>query len=211
MVSWVDAVKQYATDSGKKFSIPKKDSDDYKAIKALQQKMSESEMKGLVKEKKEKVERVIVAEPVAPAPEIKAEPLTKKKTPKPVAPVKSEPAPQELKPKKRVPKVRTVAEPVAVEAPPQEPDVPLVVSRKTKKQIKAEKVVPDAPAPSPAPAPAPDVPLVVVRKSRKEKAVEKKAVQSAESERNAILSAKKALDDYKKMKFVDQQVIFSFD
>jgi hypothetical protein len=210
MVSWISAVKQYAQNSGKKFAIPKKDSDEYLAIKALQQKMSESEIKGLVKEKKEKVAKVVKEEPVKEKEPVKQEPLVKAPTVKPVKPVKTEPAPQEFKPKKRVPKVRTVAEPEPEVEAPAVPDVPLVVSRKTKKQVKAEKVIPDTVV-EPVKEVVPDVPLVVVRKTRKEKAQQKKAINDIESEKMATNSAKKALEQFRTMKFVDGNVVLAFD
>ena len=44
MVSWLEAVKEYSKTNGK-FVIPKKDSDQYKAIKTLQEKMNNTSAK----------------------------------------------------------------------------------------------------------------------------------------------------------------------
>lgn len=64
--TWVDAVREYAKQTGK-WSVPKKDTDEYKAIKAIQEKMKnpppavEPKKRG----RKPKAEAP-VAEPVAP-------------------------------------------------------------------------------------------------------------------------------------------------
>lgn len=66
MVTWVEAVKEYAKQKGK-FVIPKKDSDEYKAVRALQEKMNKAPLpkQEVVKEEKPKRSRkaVVTAEP----------------------------------------------------------------------------------------------------------------------------------------------------
>lgn len=201
MVSWLQAVKQYAQDSGKKFTIPKKDSDEYKAIKALQTKMTESEVKGLVKEKKEKKTKVVVKEEEKVVESVVEKPLVKIRTVKPITPPVEEPPKQQIKPKKRVPKVKDVPKEPVEETPVQPEPEPLIKKRKTKKELKEEKVISQTPLVEEV-KPEPE-PVVKTKVSRRE-IIQKKKEQKEKPQR---LAPKKTPE----LRFIDQQVTFSFD
>lgn len=81
-MSWVDAIKEYAKESGK-FSIPKKDSPEYAKVKAIQERLSVAVKEGpavVAKPKKAKAVKVpnavealpVVAEVVEVKPVVKA-------------------------------------------------------------------------------------------------------------------------------------------
>lgn len=112
MATWVEAVKAYAKETGK-WSVPKKGTPEYDAIKALQQKLN--------------------APVKAPEPEVKKRGRPKKPEVAPVAEVKEEAAPIAVKEKKEK-KVKAAEAPVA----PVAPVTP--ISKEVKKEKKAVKV-----------------------------------------------------------------------
>lgn len=116
MVSWVEAVKEFAKQNQGKFVIPKKDTPEYLKIKAIQEKMSKAEASPPVKGKKEKVKRPNVEE--VKSENVDVEPVQNK-------PLKPKPAKRENLP--------VVKEPVAVEPPVQK------LPKKTRKEIQEEK------------------------------------------------------------------------
>ena len=131
MVSWVEAVKAYAKETGK-WSVPKKGTPEYDAVKALQDKMNsapikapESEVKKRGRPKKPEVAPVEVKEEVAPVvvKEKKEKPIKEKKVKAmevPVAPIAS--VTPIAKEKKKAVKV--------------EPEVPIVKEKPLKKAVK---------------------------------------------------------------------------
>ncbi len=142
-MSWVDALKEFAKETGK-FSLPKKDSEDYAKVKAIQArlgKQSEAPAAPVKKERKAKVANVPVvapnAAPVAePAVAIAAAPVKKGRKAKVanvpvVVPVEVAPVAAPVK-KVRVP--RSVKQPnsIALPDPPVEPveSGPVKVPRK---------------------------------------------------------------------------------
>lgn len=132
MVSWVEAVKAYAKETGK-WSVPKKGTAEYDAVKALQDKMKSAPVK-------------------APEPEVKKRGRPKKPEVAPVAEVKEEVAPVVVKEKKEKPikekKVKAVEAPVAPiasatpiakekkKAVKVEPEAPIVKEKPLKKAVK---------------------------------------------------------------------------
>lgn len=120
-MSWVEAIKAYAAANGGKFVIPKRDSEEYKKVKALQEKMSKGdkvEATAPVKAKKEKIAKKANVVEEVPVEVVKT----------PVKQVVAE------KPKKRA----NVA-PVKEEAPAAEPVVK--APRKSAKVVREEKAV----------------------------------------------------------------------
>ena len=129
-MSWVDALKEFAKETGK-FALPKKDSPEYAKVKAIQERLAKaSEAPPVAKPKKEKKVKVanvpvaVEAPVVAPAePAVKAKRVRLPKVPNPIAlpePPVAPDAPQPVKvPRKR--KVIKVANP----APPPSPEAPV--------------------------------------------------------------------------------------
>lgn len=123
MVTWVEAVKEYAKKSGK-FVIPKKDSEEYKAVRALQEKMSKAPLpkQEVAKEEKPKRSRkaVVTAEEKTPVEAVA--PVKQKKVAVESKQVESPIEPKEKK--QRVKKVVVPEEPlkneVVAEAPVKE-------------------------------------------------------------------------------------------
>lgn len=83
-MSWAEALKEYAKQKGQ-FVVPKKDSDDYKAVKAIQEKLASAKKDAPVAEEAPKKPRKakIIPEGVAPKPAVAVEaaPEPKKKAP----------------------------------------------------------------------------------------------------------------------------------
>lgn len=85
-MSWAEALKEYAKQKGQ-FVVPKKDSDDYKAVKAIQEKLASAKKDAPVVEEAPKKPRKakVIPEGVTPKPavEVEAAPAPKKKAANP--------------------------------------------------------------------------------------------------------------------------------
>ena len=66
-MSWADALKEYAKIKGQ-FTLPKKDTDDYKAVKAIQEKMASAKKDAPAVEEAAKKPRKVKAMPEGTAP-----------------------------------------------------------------------------------------------------------------------------------------------
>jgi hypothetical protein len=206
MVSWVDSVKEYAKQSGGTFKIPKKDSDEYKAIKELQEKMTIAELR-VVEKTSKRVPKVApkVEEPVVEV--ITKAPIKAKKIVPVVVPVEVKvEAPVDFKVKKtRIPKVAsTVALAPAPVASAIISEAPIKAPRVKKEKIPGKVVEPvveveDTQAPVKAP-----------RKSNKVQKEEKLAARSVQSEEHSRGVAKKALDDAR-MIITQRPIVMRFD
>jgi hypothetical protein len=137
-MSWVEAIKKYAEMNGGKFVIPKRDSEDYAKVKAIQERMTKGEKIEVPKAKSAKPEKVANKEQPLPAVAEEA-PKKRKSIPKPVkvanvdvTPV--EPAPDAPKKEKKVraKKEKTANVPV-VEAVEPVADVKACKAKKEKK------------------------------------------------------------------------------
>ena len=130
-MSWVDSLKEFAKETGK-FSLPKKDTEDYSRVKAIQERLAKaSEAPPVAKPKKEKKVKVAnvpvaVEAPVVAAVEapVKVKKVRVPKVPNPialpdppVAAVASEPI--------KVPRKRKTLAKVANPAPPPSPEAPV--------------------------------------------------------------------------------------
>jgi hypothetical protein len=127
-MSWVEIVKQYAKENGGKFVIPKRDSEDYAKVRAIQErlrKVAESPAP-VVEEKKKRVKKEKVAQP-ATEPTTVVHPAPKKAKEAPAIGAKQAqpasesttivtPAPKEKKPRmKKSEKIALVKEEEAKE------------------------------------------------------------------------------------------------
>ena len=139
--SWVDAVRAYAKQTGK-WSVPKKGTAEYDAVKALQTKMKvappkvepikEEAPKKRLGRKPKAVEEAPVAEPVAPVKKTKKVAITE-------APAEVAPAPAVEKKQRGLKKV------APVEAKPTEmveakPDPQYEAPKRVKKSLREPKV-----------------------------------------------------------------------
>jgi hypothetical protein len=204
MVSWIDAVKEFAKQNEGKFVIPKKDTPEYLKIKAIQEKMTKGEAEPPVKAKKEK--------PVKkPAVEVKSEPVVEApkkpkapKTPNVAVPVE-EPAPVVVKRtkknvirKEKSPNVAEVVEEPVVEVPP----TPRVKKAKIPKTPNVE--VKEEPAPAPVQVKKP-------RKTKKEVIADMKAKNEVAMVENSKELAKKALNESRLLRISREPVVMKFD
>lgn len=110
-MSWVESVKQYAKENGGKFVIPKRDSEDYLKVRAIQERLQKekSAPAPAIEEKKKRVKKEKVAQPasesttvVHPAPKkVKEAPAvgTKQAQPASESTTIVTPAPKEKKPR----------------------------------------------------------------------------------------------------------------
>ena len=146
MASWTDALKEYAKVKGQ-FIVPKKDSEDYKAVKELQSKMKPK-----------------VAEPAPeehPVTKAKIERRKKQVQPEGVLPPTEE-APKKAPAKKHAiqPEVPRPAKPVAIAA------VATVTEEAPKRRVRKTKGEVTAPAEA-----TPAAPAAAPKRARKERAV----------------------------------------
>ena len=204
-MSWVNAIKEFAKLNGGKYVIPKRDSEDYVKVKAIQERLAKGETIALPKAKKEKAvkkDNVIekVEEVVVPQPRksvVKKE-LVKKENVE-VAPVEPVPDPVK-KPRKSIPKPGK-RENVEVE------QVEVIVPAIKQKRVKPAKkenveVAPAEPIPDPPKAP---------KKTAKEMREEKQSTKNKASEDRAIVRGQKALiDARRRMEKVDAPVTLDF-
>jgi hypothetical protein len=223
MASWVEAVKQYAKENGGKFVIPKKDSDDYKKIKALQQKMEADGVKP-VKETESPVKQVKERRKKATAPVVEeakpeVEPVVKPKRVRKVAPV-DEPVKEEpkvvppkrkniVREKKPTPVVEAPAVVEGVAKPPRKPTRQIKAEREEKniefkeeqKRLAEEKAMEEKSKPATVKAP---------KKSVKEVRAEKAEKNSQHKEENAKERARKELDATRLL-IRNQPIVMSFE
>jgi hypothetical protein len=206
-MSWVDAIKEYAKQNGGKFVIPKRDSEDYGKVKAIQERMAKGEKIEVPKAKKEKPVKkanvvVEVKEEVVEQPRKTTAKRGEKKAnidvPAPVAVAVEEPV---KKVRKSIPKPEKRANVVEAVMPSTE-TAPVKV--KKEKPVKKANVVVTQEAVVVADAPK------APKKSVKEQRLEKEAVKSKESEEKATVRAKRALIDAR-MRMINTPVTLDFN
>jgi len=215
-MSWVDAVKQYAADKGVTFKLPKRDTPEYDAIKAIQEKMKAKEESPVAAEakplKKVKAVKSANVEPVVVVEAPVAEVQKKRKSPGPkVSNVEAKDIPAvvaEVLPevKKRVKKVKEVikvanVEPIMINIAEQ--PVPVII----KKESRTRKVANVVPVEVEAEVkPEIKVPKPSAKEARATKALKLSATKEVDSK----TAAKKALDDAR-MIILDKPISFRFD
>lgn len=203
-MSWVEAIKKYAEVNGGKFVIPKRDSEDYAKVKAIQERMAKGEKIEMPKATKTKAEKK--ANMDAPAPIVEETPKKRKSIPKPEKKANTDdpvapPVMEEKKVvKRRAPKkektanVEPVEEPVVSETPVKVPKV------KREKKVNVD-IVPEEKDVVEVKAP---------KKSAKEVRAEKKEVNDKHSEEVARVRGKKALIDAR-MRMINTPVVLEFN
>lgn len=205
MVSWIDAVKEFAKQNEGKFVIPKKDTPEYLKIKAIQEKMTKGEAEPPVKAKKEKpVKKPVVeekSEAVVEAPKKPKAPKTPNvavAVEEPVsAPIKR--AKKNIIRKEKSPNVAEVVEEPVVEVPPPAPRV-----KKAKVPKTPNVEVKEEPTPAPVEAKKP-------RKTKKQVIAEIKAKNEVAVVENSKELAKKALNESRLLRISREPVTMKFD
>lgn len=140
MASWTDALKEYAKVKGK-FVLPKKDSEDYKAVKELQAKMkpktleADPEVHPVTKAKIERRKKQSPPEGVIPKPVEEKPVASKKHAIQPEVPRSAKPVPisatvVEEAPKRLPRKAKKTTEPVA----PTTPVAPVAPAKRSRKE-----------------------------------------------------------------------------
>jgi hypothetical protein len=202
-MSWVDAIKKYAEMNGGKFVIPKRDSEDYAKVKALQERMAKGEKIEMPKGKA-KPEKVANKDAVV-APVVEEVAKKRKAIPKPVKVENKEVAPVELpadppkKAKKIVKKDKTPNEPVVEAVMPEVQ--PVKVKKEKPAKVANLDVVPE------------EKPVVEVKAPKKTPKVireEKKEAKDKQSEVVAGVRAKRALIDAR-MRILNTPVSLEFN
>lgn len=206
-MSWVNAIKEYAKMNGGKFVIPKRDSEEYGKIKAIQDRMAKGEKIEVPKAKKEKPvkkanvvveEKETVVEQPRKTTAKRGEKKANVDAPAPLPTVVEEP----VKPiRKSIPKPEKKANVIDTVMPQTEP-----MPEKIKKEKPAKKANIVVEAKEEVVADKPKAP----RKSVKEARLEKEAIKSKESEEKANVRAKKALIDAR-MRMINTPVVLEFN
>jgi hypothetical protein len=205
-MSWVNAIKEFAKLNGGKYVIPKRDSEDYKKVKEIQERMAKGETIAVPKAKKEKPVKkenvvMVVEEVVTPQPHKK---VVKEK---PVKKENVEVAPAVLPPDAVKKPRKVVAKPgkkenVVVEEVEVAPAPPVKV-----KMVKpAKKANVEAPPPEPIADP-PKAPKLTAKERRERKEEMKKEALDTK----AVARAGRVLMDARvRMQKIDTPVSFDF-
>jgi hypothetical protein len=187
-MSWVDAIKAYAEKSKGKFSIPKRDSPEYAAVRKIQEEMAKGTGLTIVKPKKKKA--VAAVAPVVEVAVVAAPKVTKPKV------VKRENQEPEAAPEPK-PEVKVFKKSRVVPKPAEKPEVveEAVVVPETKVKVVRRKVVKrENQEPEPAPEPVPEVKkMTTVQEERAAKRAEKHArleEQSKKAGEHALAQAR---------------------